>query len=532
MALINQTNGRQGNANPVLYKIAATAGQSCNSSTTPLTGSTTCSFYDITKGNNSVPCAGKSNNCSSNTTNSNGVLVSPAAPTTPAWTAAAGYDLATGLGSVNVANLATQWPLTAGTFHATTTSLTVNGGTSLVTVTHGTAVTATVTVSSTSGTPTGDVSLLAPTGVDGGIGDATLSGGTKTITGVILPGGTYNLNARYAGDTTFASSTSSPGVPVVVSKENSGLQYSIVTFDPITGNIVSTNATSFAYGSPYILRFDILNSSGKACNAVAVANGGSGTTAGCAFQAIGKVTITDSVNGTAPVPLDASPFVVNSAGSGEDQPIQLPAGSHALSATYSGDISYNSVTTPVTDTVTVTQAATATQVVPTLTSITSGQSVTLTATVATNSSGVGPTGTVQFKNGSSSLGAAATCTPTAASSTAAAFCTATLTTTLSFLPPTSLPRRIPRIPAVPMWIFACLLLIMFLLSLKRLPVAKRYGFASAGLLIFAILAAAAAGCNGGGGSTGGGHTDSITAVYSGDTNYTTSTSAAVSVSVH
>jgi len=54
MALINQSQvnagkaGRQGNANLVLYKIAATAGQSCNSSTTPLTGSATCSFYDVT----------------------------------------------------------------------------------------------------------------------------------------------------------------------------------------------------------------------------------------------------------------------------------------------------------------------------------------------------------------------------------------------------------------------------------------------------------------------------------------------------
>src|SRR6266436_2360605 len=110
MALINQTNGRQGNANPVLYKIAATAGQSCNSSTEALSGST-CAFNDVTKGNNSVPCAGNSPTCSSKTTGTNGVLVSPASATTPAWTAAAGYDLATGLGSVNVANLSTQWPL-------------------------------------------------------------------------------------------------------------------------------------------------------------------------------------------------------------------------------------------------------------------------------------------------------------------------------------------------------------------------------------------------------------------------------------
>ncbi len=189
MALINQNNGRQGNANPVLYKIAATAGQSCDSSVEALTGST-CAFNDITKGNNSVPCAGSSPNCSSTTTGTNGVLVSAASPTTPAWTTTTGYDLATGLGSVNVTNLATQWPLAVGTFHSTTTSLTLNGGASTVNITHGSPVTATVTVTSTSaGTPTGDVSLLAPTTVNGGIGDVPLSGGVANITGVILPGG-------------------------------------------------------------------------------------------------------------------------------------------------------------------------------------------------------------------------------------------------------------------------------------------------------------------------------------------------------
>ncbi len=217
IALINQSTGnRQGNANPVLYKIAATAGQSCNSSATPLTGSAICSFYDITKGNNSVPCVANSPNCSSKTTGTNGVLVSPASATTPAWTTATGYDLATGLGSVNVANLATQWPLAVGKFTATTTGLTVNGGTSTVTITHGTAVTAKVTVapSSGTGTPTGDVSLIAPTTVNGGIGDSTLSSGTVTISNVILPGSgpaPYNLVARYAGDTTFASSTPGRG---------------------------------------------------------------------------------------------------------------------------------------------------------------------------------------------------------------------------------------------------------------------------------------------------------------------------------
>ena len=529
MALINQNNGRQGNANPVLYKIAATAGQSCNSSTEALSGST-CAFNDVTKGNNSVPCAGNSPNCSSKTANTNGVLVAPASVTTPAWTTTAGYDLATGLGSVNVANLATQWPLAVGTFHATTTTLTVNGGTSTVTITHGTAVTANVTVTSTSGTPTGDVSLIVPTSVNGGIGSATLSGGSVNVTGIILPGGSYNVNARYAGDTTatttFASSTSSPGVPVVVSKENSHLQYGIVTFDPVTNAITNVNATSFVYGSPYILRFDILNSLGTNTNChPVVAAGGTRTTAGCAFDATGTVTITD--NGS---PLDASPFPVNSAGSGEDQPIQLPPGSHALSATYSGDISYNPFTVAVVDNVTVTKATTTTAVIASPTTINSGGSVTLTAKVATNSNGAGPTGTVQFRNGSSALGTAVTCTPTAATTTAAAFCTATLTTTLSFMTPPSGPSRFPNFRYQPVFLTALLLLVAFLFFVNKVSPTYRRRFTYVSLLLLVFVLTALAGCSGPG--SGSGRIDNITAVYSGDTNYTGSTSPATPVTIN
>jgi hypothetical protein len=419
MALINQSNGRQGNANPVLYKIAATANQSCNSSTTPLTGSATCSFYDITKGNNSVPCAANSTNCSSKTAGANGVVVSTASPTTPAWTTATGYDLATGLGSVNVSNLATQWPLAVGNFHGTTTSLTLNGGTSTVNITHGTAVTAGVTVTSTfAGTPTGDVGLIAPNtvAVNAGIGDAPLSGGSVSITGVILPGGTYNVNARYGGDTTFASSTS-PGVPVVVGKENSRLQYGIVTFNPTT----STNATSFVYGSPYILRMDILNSLGTTTNCQPLAT--PPATAGCAFDATGTVTITD--NGS---PLDTGTFTINSAGSAEDQPIQLTGGTHNLSATYSGDISYNPVTTPVTDVLTVSKAVTATALAASAASVTTGTNVTLTATITSASnSAVGTTGTVAFFSGGAQIGSPVPVAPNAAASAGAGGAAALIT---------------------------------------------------------------------------------------------------------
>src|SRR5208283_2618358 len=139
MALVNQYQGahggtaRQGNANYVLYPLAKKSGASCTSSATEAAG---CIFNDVTKGNsslptgqagigtNSVPCQGASPNCSASVTTAIGVLVEPTSATTEAWTATAGYDLTTGLGSVNVNNLATNW----GTVNtvATTTTLTLN----------------------------------------------------------------------------------------------------------------------------------------------------------------------------------------------------------------------------------------------------------------------------------------------------------------------------------------------------------------------------------------------------------------------
>jgi subtilase family serine protease len=393
MALIVQKMGgvRQGNANFVLYKIAATAGQSCNSTGQALSGST-CAFNDVTKGNNSVPCTGGAlANCSATT--GNGVLVDPAHTTTPAWTTTTAYDYATGLGSVNVTNLATQWPLAVGTFKATTSSLTLNGATTTVTITHGASVTASATVavvSPATGTPTGDVSLVGPQGtINSGINANTLTGttpDTANLTTTSLPGGSYTVMAHYAGDGTFAPSDSN-AVAVMVNRENSRLQMSVVTLDPVSGNILNTNATSYPYGSFTFLRFDILNSSANPCQSLV--NGG--TITGCAFDAQGAVTVTD--NGSA---LNGGTFKINSEGSAEDQVLQLTAGTHPLSATYSGDVNYNPVTTPVTEVITVSQATTATALVADRTTATTAQTVTLTATVATQSIGVGPSGMITF----------------------------------------------------------------------------------------------------------------------------------------
>jgi len=267
---------------------------------------------------------------------------------------------------------------------------------------------------------------------------------------------------------------------------------------------------------------DILKSSGT-CLPFAT-----GAVSGCAFDATGTITVTD--NGT---PLDAGTFGVNSQGHGEDLPIQLLAGTHNLSATYSGDISYSAPAAATTLALTVTKAATSTVMQPpNPSSIASGGSVTLTAIVQTTSSGVGPTNTVQFKNGSATLGSAVNCVPTAASASAAASCTATLTTTLSLLPPLSAPNRIPTPPVLWIVLAVFALLLVLLLNLRRVPARYRRVYATAGLLLLVALATGlAVGCSSGYGGGGKTHYDSITAVYNGDSNYNGSTSTAVQVTV-
>ena len=92
MALVVQSTGsRQGQAAPTLYSLAAREDLSaCNAALPPVSGNS-CVFYDVTTGDNSVP--GEASYGTS----------------TPTYAANVGYDLATGLGSVNVLNLVKAW---------------------------------------------------------------------------------------------------------------------------------------------------------------------------------------------------------------------------------------------------------------------------------------------------------------------------------------------------------------------------------------------------------------------------------------
>src|SRR6185369_12848813 len=81
-----------------------------------------------------------------------------------------------------------------------------------------------------------------------------------------------------------------------------------------------------------------------------------------------------------------------------------PAGAHTLTATYSGDGSFNGSLD--TESHTVNAADTTTNLTSSVNPTVFGQSTTFTATVTTNAPGTGtPVGSVQFKDGASNLGA-------------------------------------------------------------------------------------------------------------------------------
>jgi hypothetical protein len=104
---------------------------------------------------------------------------------------------------------------------------------------------------------------------------------------------------------------------------------------------------------------------------------------------------------------------------------------------------------------------------------------------------------------------------------------------LSAIPPGIIDVRLPKTPFVILaWMMAALTMFSFLLASKL--AARRRVYAYAGLAFFFIAAAALAGCgasSSGGGGGGGGSSRSISAKYSGDTNYAGSTATAVTVTI-
>ncbi len=171
-----------GNVNPQLYALAQTS---------------PAAFHDITTGDNLVnPCPRLARGCD----------------TTPVgFTAGPGYDLVTGLGSIDAYSLINSWTSAGSAVTKVSTTTTVSVPDTVVLTTGNVALTATVK-GSNNGVPTGSVTFLMGTQTLG-TAQLTASGGTAvatlTLSGSQLSVGTNTISAQYGGDGTYDVSTGS-----------------------------------------------------------------------------------------------------------------------------------------------------------------------------------------------------------------------------------------------------------------------------------------------------------------------------------
>jgi hypothetical protein len=303
MALVNQKTGSaQGNPNFVLYKLAA---------------QNPTAFHDVPAGSTiAMPCINSTPNCETVAGDYYGIL--------SGYSTTAGYDLATGLGSVDVANLVNQWESVSFTPSATTLAL--NGG-AAVNVAHGTAVPFSVNVSPSAAT--GDVALLVAPGTPGnpGIAAFPLASGSVTSATTLLPGGSYRVLAHYGGDSTYGGSYSN-AIPVNVSAESSATMPNLITMN-VQNVVTSYAASSATYGDGYqLFRVDV----GDAAASVSPAGISSQCNSGKENCPTGSVTL--SAPSTS---LDGMVLPLNSKGFVE---VPVPPRNYQLTATYPGDASY------------------------------------------------------------------------------------------------------------------------------------------------------------------------------------------------
>ena len=441
MALIDQRAGAaQGLANKELYALAALqtySGGGCSAETVKNT-STTCYFQDIDSGptapngpayttaqTNSMPCnltgtpEGGDNggpytgypspNCAAiNSVDYLGTLVTTTSSPTAAdaaYNSSTGYDLATGLGSLNVYNVVNKWVSDAGTA-SSTLGVTLNP-TGVISADTSLAITVTVT---------GSGSLTAPTGsivVAGGGYSATgtlttvappTSPASSTVTITIpassLSPGSVMLTITYGGDSNYAQNSTTETVSVlavnptvVVTAPSSANYYNAlsvtVTVSGPVGAPTPTGTVTLQGGGYGPTSAETLNSSGYytftiPADTLTVGNSDtltanySGSTYYASGSGLAAVDVVNSVPATPVITVTPTPTSIDSSqtlGVGVTVASQsgnppTPTGSVTLTAG-----SYTSAATPLTG------AGTASFTVPanSLTGTASGETDTITA---------------------------------------------------------------------------------------------------------------------------------------------------------
>ncbi len=249
---------------------------------------------------------------------------------------------------------------------ATSTALVADANPSV----SGQPVTFTATVTATApgaGTPTGSVNFLDGAMIIGtGTLDAT-GAATFTTDALDIAGSPHSITAVYVGDTGFATSTST-AVSQVVNQASSSTALVSSANPSVSGESVTFTAT------------------------VTAASPATGIPTGTVNFLDGATVIgTGTLDGTGVATFSTSSLDV--------------AGSpHSITAVYVGDTNFTTSTSPAVSQV-VNQASTTTTLTSDTNPSVSGETVTFTATVAATSPGTGtPTGTVNFLDGATVLG--------------------------------------------------------------------------------------------------------------------------------
>ena len=249
-------------------------------------------------------------------------------------------------------------PLTVTTALVSATTMTMSPGSAVATQ----AVSFTFGVTGAAAAPTGNV-LLVVNGASTAL--LPLSGGVAYVS-LPLPVGTDSVYARYLGDATYQASNS-PTASIVVTKMNT------------TTTVTSSNASS-PYGSAVTLTASV--------KPVAPAAG----------PVTGSVQFFEGATSLATVTLDSS-------GNGKLILQNFTIGSHTITANYLGSANANTSSSAA-FTQTITKAIPGVNMTSSLTTVLQGQTDTFKATV-TGVLGVVPTGNVTFYDGAAALGTVA-----------------------------------------------------------------------------------------------------------------------------
>lgn len=224
LAVLNQflvQNGVQkapglGNINTKLYSMAA--------------GGPSGVFHDVTAGNNIVPCEAKSPDCS------NGQF---------GYAAGLGYDLVTGLGSVDAYNFVTAW---AG-IPVANTSMTLTANPASIAPNGSAVLTATVTAASGTRTPDGPVAFTV---AGNALGTAALSGsgGTATASITVYGGELLAANdavqAYYGGNPLFTPASATTSITMGAPAATSAVTVSL-TPNPVYQQAPNANGATFSF---------------------------------------------------------------------------------------------------------------------------------------------------------------------------------------------------------------------------------------------------------------------------------------------